>query len=268
MPQQHCDPDVLALAALDASELSAADRAHLTICGQCTHDLADYQLTVATGRDAQDITLVQPPTSVWRSIEAAMADDAENTLRASPPEPEAGRGQGEGATITALPERRPSGTSSTPSRLSRWLPVGVAAASGLVIGGLLMGAFGVDQEEQLPAPQIVAEAQLAALPDGPVDTVGSGTAKFEKDNNGNDILVVDTTGLEQPDGFYQVWLLNPKTSGLVSLGTVGSGAQQVTFPVPPGIDPDTFSVVDISDEPLDGDPNHSKVSVLRGELSI
>lgn len=266
--QQHCDPDVLALAALDASELSAADRDHLAVCGQCTHDLSDYLGTVAVVRDAEDITLVQPPPSVWRAIETAMDDDASGSLGTSPPAPVAGRSQVGGATITSFPERQADGTPSVPSRWSRWLPVGVAAASGLVIGGLLMGAIGLDRDEQAPPPQIVAEAQLAALPDGPVDTVGSGTAKFEKDNDGNDILVVDTTGLEQPDGFYQVWLLNPKTSGLVSLGTVGSGAQQVTFPVPPGIDPDTFSVVDISDEPLDGDPNHSKVSVLRGELAV
>ena len=55
---------------------------------------------------------------------------------------------------------------------------------------------------------------------------------------------------------------------MISLGTIGSGAQTVTFPVPAGIDPEVFSLVDISDEPIDGDPTHSKVSILRGELSV
>lgn len=91
---------------------------------------------------------------------------------------------------------------------------------------------------------------------------------FEKDADGTDLLVVDTKGLEEPDGFYQVWLLDPKSSGMVPVGAVASGDQQATFTLPKGIQPEQYSVVDISDEPLDGDPRHSKVSVLRGQLAI
>jgi hypothetical protein len=36
--------------------------------------------------------------------------------------------------------------------------------------------------------------------------------------------------------------------------------------VPPAIDTERFSVVDISREPQDGDPAHSTDSVLRGPL--
>ena len=73
-----------------------------------------------------------------------------------------------------------------------------------------------------PLPRGSSPKPNSPLPDG-VDTVGRGTAKFEQNPDGSDILVVDTENLQQADGYYQVWLINPQTSGLVSLGTVGSG---------------------------------------------
>lgn len=251
MPQQHCDPDALALAALDGTTLSDADQAHLAGCTACSDELAGFRAVVTVGRGSGDIALVDAPSSVWNAVE--------REISSSPPS------VGDGASVTSLDSVRERGR---PSGWTRWLPVGVAAAAGAVFGGLVMSATaGGDPSPSPAAPQIVAQAQLAALPDG-VDTVGSGQALFEKDADGKDILVLDTQNLEQASGYYQVWLINPETSGLISLGTVGSGAQEVTFPVPAGVDPKEFSVVDISDEPLDGDPGHSKVSVLRGELDV
>lgn len=250
MPQ-HCDPDVLALAAVDGSDMSQADQAHVAACHQCAEELASFRSVVATGRAAAGITLVDPPASVWRGIDAAIDESVAPS-----------------APVSDLSQRRAAREQRAPSSLNRWLPIGVAAGIGLLLGTLVTGVVTTGQDTAPPDVQIVAEAQLAALPDGPVDTVGTGTAKFEKDTAGNDILVVDTRDLEQPSGFYQVWLIDPKTLGMISLGTIGSGAQTVTFPVPPGIDPDVFSLVDISDEPIDGDPTHSKVSILRGELSV
>lgn len=251
MPQQHCDPDALALAALDGTTLSDADQAHLAGCTACSDELAGFRAVVTVGRGSGDIALVDAPSSVWNAVEREI----------SSPSPSVG----DGASVTSLDSVRERGR---PSGWTRWLPVGVAAAAGAVFGGLVMSATaGGDPSPSPAAPQIVAQAQLAALPDG-VDTVGSGQALFEKDADGKDILVLDTQNLEQASGYYQVWLINPETSGLISLGTVGSGAQEVTFPVPAGVDPKEFSVVDISDEPLDGDPGHSKVSVLRGELDV
>lgn len=239
---QHCDPDDLALAALGEPDLSPSDRAHLSACPTCSADFSSLRQVVGVARDSRGVELVDPPAEVWRTIDAALAP----------------------TEVVSLADRR---SGSAPPGWTRWVPVGVAAAVGAVFGGLLTGAVTIDRPGEAPPPQIVAEAQLAALPDG-VETVGRGNAVFEKDVDGDDLLVVNTSGLENPEGFYEVWLINPDTSGLIAVGTIGSGAQQVTFPVPAGIDPKEFSVVDISDEPLDGDPDHSKVSVLRGALVI
>ena len=59
-------------------------------------------------------------------------------------------------------------------------------------------------------------------------------------------------------------LLNPDAE--VSLGTLGAGDTGV-FPVPADLDVAQFPVVDVSREPLDGNPAHSKDSVVRGTLT-
>jgi hypothetical protein len=73
-----------------------------------------------------------------------------------------------------------------------------------------------------------------------------------------------------PDGDYlEVWLLDPDGTRLVSLGglTRADGSYQGTFTVPAGLPFGEFNTVDVSVERWDGDPGHSKQSVLRGSLA-
>ena len=51
---------------------------------------------------------------------------------------------------------------------------------------------------------------------------------------------------------------------MVPLGVARPGTQ--TFELPADLDLGEFPIVDVSVEPLDGDPTHSGVSVARGEL--
>jgi anti-sigma-K factor RskA len=51
---------------------------------------------------------------------------------------------------------------------------------------------------------------------------------------------------------------------MVPLGVVAPGSQTVELPA--DLDLGRFPLVDVSVEPLDGDPTHSGVSVARGEL--
>nr|WP_233495969.1 anti-sigma factor [Geodermatophilus sp. TF02-6] len=62
-----------------------------------------------------------------------------------------------------------------------------------------------------------------------------------------------------------MWLLDEAVRGLVPLGVVQGGGE-VTLQLPPGLDLGEHPVVDVSVEPLDGDPGHSGVSVARGTL--
>ncbi len=141
----------------------------------------------------------------------------------------------------------------------RWLGVAAAAVAGVVIGAGTVAL--VDGQD---SGRIVASAQLAPMPDGP-DRGARAEATVHQTPGGYAVTVA-ASDLPAADGFYEVWLLDPQNAGLIALGTLSPG-EQATFPVPDGVDLGTFTAVDVSDEPLDGDPGHSTVTVLRGTLA-
>jgi hypothetical protein len=78
------------------------------------------------------------------------------------------------------------------------------------------------------------------------------------------VLQVDLDAPEREDSYYEVWAIAPDMSGMFPLGVVRPGSQTVELPA--GLDLGEFPLVDVSVEPLDGDPAHSGISVARGEL--
>jgi anti-sigma-K factor RskA len=120
----------------------------------------------------------------------------------------------------------------------------IVAAAGLLVGG------GDDRE-------IVAEVALERLED-----VGSGRATLVREADGSLRLRLVESGLPPADdAYYEVWLIAPDITRMVSLGPLHPGGDYV---VPRGIDPAEYPIVDISVEPVDGEPTHSGRSVLRG----
>ena len=78
-------------------------------------------------------------------------------------------------------------------------------------------------------------------------------------------IVVDLDAPVPSGDVREVWLIRSDASGLVSLGLLDGSTGR--FVVPDGIDVDEFNLVDVSAEPVDGDPAHSGDSIVRGELS-
>lgn len=69
-----------------------------------------------------------------------------------------------------------------------------------------------------------------------------------------------------PSRFYEVWLLNSPTD-LVAVGGFGVGADGTgTFDAPLPVPTAGFKLVDLSLEPVDGNPAHSADSRLRATL--
>ena len=60
-----------------------------------------------------------------------------------------------------------------------------------------------------------------------------------------------------------MWLLDEENSGLIALGSLAPGRKKRPSRSPDGVDLSAFNAVDVSDEPLDRDPTHSTVTVLR-----
>ena len=78
--------------------------------------------------------------------------------------------------------------------------------------------------------------------------------------------VVDLHTSVRPDGRtdHEVWLMTPGAKQLVSLGMLHGTSGR--FTVPAGLDVHRFRLVDVSDEPRDGNPAHSGNSIIRGAL--
>lgn len=255
---RHCDPETLSLAALGCEPLTSDDEEHLSGCSDCRHDLQSLRRVVLLGRSAPAERLVAPPDGTWQRIAQQIAEP-QRGLRSVPPPPAGGAA-------------RSTPSAARPAKRTRtWLPMAAAAMFGVVIGGAGMLAVVVDQQSspapiaESQAPEVLYSAALSPLPDSGGDTGGTGSADVESIGSGR-VLAVATEGLAPTTGYYEVWLIDPDTMEMISVGSVGTGEDVALLPIPDKVDLAKYSVVDISDEPVDGDPTHSNVSVLRGQL--
>ena len=257
----HCDETTLALAAL-GEDIPAAESTHLHSCAQCTADVAELIEVVTLGREAP-AELPEVPDHVWagitRELGLAQAPDGSDLggtppLRALPPPAEAPPAARAG-NVVPLERRRGRG--------SLWGIAAVAAVAGAVVGGAVVWSA-VDRGGGggAPAEQFVAQAVLDPLEGKPVSSPGEATVVDSADGQ---VIRVDARALPVSEGFYEVWLLDEELTKLVALGALPAGSVG-TFTIPPGLSVADYPVVDISLESNDGDPSHSKNSLMRGEL--
>jgi hypothetical protein len=259
----HCDPDVLALRALGEEAGPPEADAHLAECSECRTELESLRHVVRTARSGSPDDVPQaPPAHVWEGIHAELG----LTTPAAPDAPAAGAGPA-GPVVRDAAADQPSADELGAARhrrlrRARTAPLLMAAAAaGAVVGGLGVWAL-TDGPGVEPAPEVVATTALEPLPSWDVE----GTASVEVAADGTRLLVVEVpgAGTGDPDGYHEVWLLDPDVSQLVSLGVLEG--ESGTFAIPAGLELDALPVVDVSLEPYDGDPTHSGDSVVRGTL--
>lgn len=138
---------------------------------------------------------------------------------------------------------------------STWVLAAAAAVVAVVaIGGVLASSDG-GSETVVATATIVNDGLEVPNPD-------SGTARLlEVDDHFE--IELDVPELPDADGFYEVWIIDTDVEGMFSLGVVRDDGR---FVLPTDVDPFDFPVVDVSLEPLDGNPLHSGRSVWRGVL--
>ncbi|WP_116449347.1 anti-sigma factor [Blastococcus litoris] len=244
---QHCTPEQLALAAL-REPLPAEDATHLAACDRCRAEVASLQRAVdavAVPQFAATAPSVPPPPRVWDAIAAATGVSATprtEGARQEPlvePEPE----QPVAPVLPLRPRRRPV------------LLVAAAVVAGAVVGaGVVAVVQGRDDGEQVVAVDLDPLAENDA----------SGRAEVVQLDDGSRVVQVDLDAPSLADEYYELWLIDRDVVGMVPLGVVRPGSQ--TVELPSDLDLGQFPLVDVSVEPLDGDPTHSGVSVARGEL--
>lgn len=95
----------------------------------------------------------------------------------------------------------------------------------------------------------------------------SGTAVLQVVSADQRTVTVTVANLPTPPGtFYEVWLMDPSNSHLLSLGVLGADGRGVCL-VPPGLNLAQYTAVDVSLQPLNGSPAHSKHSAVRGIIA-
>lgn len=242
----HLDPDQLTLLALGEPVASAADTEHLAACATCAADLDELRRTALIARSTVDDSgLEAPPDRVWARVSEELGLSAPTVAEAGPDAAPA---------APVAPEPTPA---TQPRRRTRSL--WVLAASLVLLAGVGVGAWVV---ASVLTPTVVAAATLDPFPDHPD---ASGAADVEVARDGARTLTVTLDGDDADDGYREVWLIRNDAAALISLGVLDGS--QGSFVIPDGVDLEEYSIVDISVEPVDGDPAHSGDSIVRGQLS-
>jgi hypothetical protein len=210
---------------------------------------------------ARSVTLADthrpaPPPGLWDAISARLDEPqavAPAETERAPVDPSDAGPVAAPVSLDAERRRR---------RRGPWVVGAVAAVVALLVGVVGISTLGSGDEgvvvASAPIGNTFADQSL------PVASTATGTAEVVETDDGL-VLRLDVEGLDGADEPLEVWLIDTDVAGMHSLGFVAGDGQYV---LPAGIDPADFPIVDISVEPVDGDPTHSGNSVLRGQLDF
>ncbi len=266
----HLDPEQLALIALGEPVASTADELHLQTCDECRTEVAAMRHAAALARTTvSDQELESPHPRVWARIaeelqlDAAAADVRQGYAATLDVEPaRVGPAAAPHAAASRASEHAPEHASdgdrapARPQGRSRVRTIFALAASLVLVAGIGLGAWAITAQSTH-----IADAALTALPQHPG---AGGSADVTQGRDGSRQIEVTLTGDGGSPGYREVWLLNSDATALISLGVLD--AESGRFSIPPDVDLDEYSIVDISVEPVDGDPAHSGDSIVRGPL--
>ncbi|MEU8331082.1 anti-sigma factor [Micromonospora sp. NPDC048839] len=297
---QHLGHERLVFLALGESEADNGESTHLDTCALCRAEVSTLQQVAGLGTETQGLVdLPDPPEHVWQGIAAQVrpaeaerspietrprqlpgqavgtraeqtndlttAPAVDPTTQATDPTAEFGGttgGQATGSvaepTVTRLDSAR---RSRRGAGWSRWAATAVTAAAAAAVG--VLGTVSVlrpDDPAPAPTPVVVASAPLAAY--GATPPTAKGDARVLRDGQ----LHLHVANLPRVPGYYEVWLINPTTMEMFSVGTLGGGSDAL-LPLPPNVDLKSYSVVDVSAEQYDNNTRHSGDSLLRGTLT-
>lgn len=255
---EHLSNDELAALAL----AHAPQHEHLASCEECRAEVASLRRAAERYR-AADVPALAPPAGIWDRIATEISDigDAASGDVSAAPTASVSASAAPELTPDSAPARREA-AHVAPRRRRRFSTVALlaaCAASAAVaasVAVLLVSQLGTG-----PRATDVANAVLDPLE----SSVSVDPARAEVvERDGQRVLIVDVDSLPQVDGYLDVWLLDADAQQMVSLGVMDAESTQLALP--PGLDLETYPIVDVSIEPYDGDPTHSGNSIWRGSL--
>ncbi|WP_082514914.1 anti-sigma factor [Yonghaparkia sp. Root332] len=254
----HLDAEAIALIAIGEAPSSLGESRHLAVCPACRSELDQLHGAAEIARTTiGEGAFVAPSSAVWAGIhrELGLAADVR------PPGLDTDPASEPVASAPAAPVRSLADERARRGRMRRL----IAPVAGIAAAAVAVGAVALSWEALRPAPEsvTVARAALDALPAWQGST---GTAVVSETADGERVVSIELDASVEADGVREVWLLTPEVDGLISLGLLEGGSG--TFVIPDGIDLAEYPIVDVSLEPVDGDPAHSGDSIVRGALDV
>lgn len=215
----------------------------------------DEWIALSSSVSAADRVRHEPPPGLFDNILRDLDDSsASDETFELDPEPQASA-----PLVDLSAERQRRAPAAQRQRRRQMFIASLAAAFALVVGFALLGGEETGENIAGAQPEFVAEATNSGLgePFG-----GTATATLLSGDVWTlEIEFSDDLPSEEP---VELWLIKSDESDMVSLGVVEPGSTQWDWP--DGFPPDEYSLVDLSIEPDDGNPEHSGRSILRGKL--
>ncbi|WP_181645862.1 anti-sigma factor [Corynebacterium heidelbergense] len=142
------------------------------------------------------------------------------------------------------------------------LTVAMSAAACLLILYAFVPSFH-RSETTIPPEVVLSSAELESL-DGK-NSVGS-VELIKSETDSTQHILVQMPGVSTPkDQEIEVWLLNKDGQRMISLGLLNQ-TSGTSLPVTDSVLESGYTVVDVSNETLDGDPLHSGHSIARAAI--
>ena len=281
---EHLDAELLSLLALGEPVGTDADADHLAGCPTCSETLRGLQHAVHIATlDPGGVELEKPGSQNWTAIHQALglspALATDPLSQHSVPPGGLPEWSAIGPATAQAPLNHGSKTASAPApirpgaknRVARpglWM---MAAAAGIVLGTaagwIAAGVIGhtgtpsPSSTQTAPTPIVLAQTSLSPLP----AHTGSGDAQVEQLPDGTRQLMIRLSN-DHIAGFRGVWVGSADLTKMVSLGVLAN--ESGNFTIPAGIDLAQYPIVDISNQPYNGDPAHSADSIARGKLNL
>lgn len=228
---RHVDEELLAAVALgDLADLTDEQRDHCLTCADCQTEITELRDLSDVVRASRGEQLVVPPSRVWDHV---------------------AREASQASVVPLVRQRR-----GTP-----WLAAAACAAIALG-GGYWWGRAAA------PTPPENDTVVMASVPlDTLTDKAQLGTAKMRLRDGSRMYVDVAATKLAgiPAQSHREVWLINVDGKRMVSIGLLGESGTG-SFEVSQRLLDEGYRIVDISDEPDDGNPTHSGASLVRGTL--
>ncbi|MBD2760421.1 anti-sigma factor [Yimella sp. cx-573] len=265
---QHPSDDELVDLVMETGEHQGA-LLHVRECAECSDALTELRRALDAAAAGTPV-LETPGEHVWQGILAEIDDVGSDA--AGPGGHDLDGDMTDRRPFAVVGGTPPSANATAPARSDgddrakrgggrRRTFLAVAAA--LVIGAGIGRLTASPTNDPPTTATVVAKTSLTTLGDAPKPL---GQAELMRSGSATKVQIA-MNSLPSNGEIVEAWLINKDGQRMISIGFV-HGAKPQQFVIDPRLVQEGYVIVDLSREPLDGNPKHSGDSIVRGTLPV